>query len=658
MTTSVAIDDIPSGIGSSAAANECRMLMNVARYYDVISRIVTILDGLVICPAVDANSLKVVHHLDSKCIVISYGEPDSVVREVEEDDGTETKVTFEQTVADEEGVEEIVEEVAVEDVIIEEQLDDAEFIYVEDNEQVAVESILKEAEEIPVEMFDLVKQEEDQSTEVENERFVLSDNRNDDESGMSEYFVEYLQEAEEIDRDECKSIKIEIPESSKIAKPKTKPSSSFMYRYKCQFIMCNEKFTFAKEYGEHLKREHPGIVTKPILLQCKHIDCNVTFDDTYKLHVHHKKHKMQQRVDKYGTIDCQICSEKFTSRIALKKHAKEHSQSIVRAVKQNLKRKCLHCDEVLDSKINVYNIHCLEKHGQAPYKCFICEKEYFLLTHVNEHVKAEHSIESVRSMILESLWRSFIIDDSTIKECRMCFRLFSSPKAQTQHQESHIKELSITCAICGGKHYESQCSEPRPKFDSVYIKVQCDECQRWMSKKNIKEHKATHAAERNFPCTVCKKTFKVQRTAHRHIQNHINAENRLRKCYDCDQEYTDEDFLVEHYEQAHPTKRPFNCLICGVGFYRKDHLGDHSHTHSDEDRRRISVKHPVEHYQIRNARVYECTLCRRSFSAKRTTVAHFIVHTDRPFTCEHCRMSFRVKTALEDHLLDVHKVKM
>ncbi|EAT48650.1 AAEL000305-PA [Aedes aegypti] len=638
---------------ATTARNECRMLMNVARYYDVISQIVTILDSLVISQ-INASLLQVVHRPETKCIVINYGEPEDDGKS-EEVGEVEQEVESDRNVVEEVDVEGIVQELP-EDVIIEEQVED-EFFYVEE-EGVGTESMAEDTDEIQVQVFDLVKEEHNQVEEYENDQFVIEGSQNDEVSEISEYYVEYLQEVEEISQDANKMVKLENPEDSNIEEVFTKPDTSFLFRYKCQFLSCNKKFAFSKQYDEHFRREHPGIVTKPILLQCKHIDCKNTFDDTYKLHIHHKQHKMQQRLNKNGTLSCQICRESFNTKLAFRKHIKEHSQeSVVKAMKQNFKRKCQFCDEVLDSKINVYNIHCLEKHGKAPYNCFICGKGYFLLAHVNEHVKADHSVESVRTLIDKSLWRSFSIDDTTIKECRMCFRLFASPKAELQHQESHTKELSITCTICGGKHYESQCSEPRPKFTSVYEKVQCDQCQRWMSKKNIKEHKATHMSERNFPCTVCKKTFKVQRTAHRHIQNHINAENRLRKCYDCDQEYTDEDFLVEHYEQAHPDKRPYNCLICGEGFYRKTLLGDHSHMHSDEDRRRISVKNPVEHYQIRNARVYECTLCRRSFSAKRTTVAHFIVHTDRPFVCEHCSMSFRMKTSLEDHLLDVHKIK-
>ncbi|XP_065085835.1 RB-associated KRAB zinc finger protein-like [Ochlerotatus camptorhynchus] len=647
--------------GGSAASNECRMLLNVARYYDVISKLVNILDELV-PPVVVAASLQVMHKPESQSILIYYGEPDweskpdhLEVQKVEQDLVPE-QLVHEEVVS----VGEMIEELP-EDVIIEEQGEE-DLIYIEE-EQLESGNIAEEGDEIHVEEIDFVKDEEQLVELVRSDQIELDPSQMGDESDASEYYVEYLQDDNEIDQGDAsqtsEATDAECSDNVKKEQTTVKSNNVFLVRYKCQFLQCSKKFMFAKDYDEHLRRDHPGVVSAPILLQCKHIDCTVTFDDTYKLHVHHKKHKMSP--SRKVSLTCSACQIKFSSKAALRRHAKEHPKdTLVKSIKQNFKRKCQFCDEILDPKINVYNIHCLEKHGHAPYNCFICGKEYFLLTHLSEHVKAGHNVESVQNFISQSLWRSFSIDDDDVmvNECRMCFRLFASPKAELQHQENHLKELSITCAICGGKHYESQCSEPRPKFTSVYEKVQCGQCQRWMSKKNIKEHMATHTSERNYPCTVCKKTFKVQRTAHRHIQNHINADNRLRKCYDCEEEYIDEDFLEQHYKQAHPDKQPFNCLICRQGFYRKALLGDHSHTHSDEERRRVSVKNPVEHYQIGNARVYECTLCRRSFSAKRTTVAHFIVHTDRPFVCEHCKMSFRVKTALEDHLLDVHKVKV
>uniref|UniRef100_A0A182JFI3 C2H2-type domain-containing protein n=1 Tax=Anopheles atroparvus TaxID=41427 RepID=A0A182JFI3_ANOAO len=321
-------------------------------------------------------------------------------------------------------------------------------------------------------------------------------------------------------------------------------------------------------------------------------------------------------------------------------------------------RKCEFCETVLDCRVNVYSQHCLEEHDRSPYACPLCKAPFHLQSHLNEHVKTEHSLEEVESFIAQDLWREFTVKEGVrMAECRFCYRIISSQASRSNHAEQHRKEIWRFCSQCGGKHSEAFCSHPKPKYDARLEKLHCTQCDRWMSKKSFREHLVTHTKDRNFPCTVCKKTFKVQRTATRHIQNHINASNRRRRCYDCAAVLADEAEIPEHYRLEHPLLAPYRCPICGAGFHEKGLLADHCHTHSDDARRMVSIEAPLTSYQIGSARVFECTLCRRSFSTKRSTVAHLIVHTDRPFVCPQCNLSFRIEAMLAMHMVDVHQVK-
>ncbi|XP_058450480.1 zinc finger protein 84-like [Malaya genurostris] len=640
------------GPGPVGVSNECRLLLNVARYYGVISKLVDILERCQPAPVIEC--LQVIHRPEVQSIVICYGEiieecfsePDTALDQTGvKEEAFELRHTKEEpelkTIPNDLSVDAIVDD-NVKSMFCFEEQSEQNADAVEDTSEVGFEVINMDEKMHPVEILDC----EDMSLEL---------NSSDDENAVSEYYVEYLQDdglvAEEVDESDR--------QDSSVGQTRSEKNNDGIIRYKCQFVRCNEKFQFAGEYDDHLRKSHLGIAKPPIELQCKHIECPLLFDDTYKLYLHHRNHKMQLKSKPKTRFRCEHCQAVFVTKKELMEHIRTHTKKVDKAdgIKINLVRRCEFCAEILDPKINEYNVHCLNVHSHALYSCFVCGKNFHLMAHLSEHIKSGHDTETTKQHINESLWRAFEVDASSIKECRICFRLFASPKTEHQHREHHLKELTLTCTNCGGKHYESHCTEPRPTYAPVYEKVQCEQCQRWMSKKNIKEHIATHANERLYPCTVCKKSFKVKRTAHRHIQNHINAQNKRRKCYECDQVFENESSIPEHYRLVHQHLRPYNCQICGEGFYQKTELGDHSHTHSDSERRRISVQNPVEHYQLGNARVYECTLCRRAFSAKRTTVAHFIVHTDRPFVCDHCNMSFRAKITLEDHLLDVHKVE-
>ncbi|XP_058177407.1 zinc finger protein 84-like [Anopheles ziemanni] len=367
-------------------------------------------------------------------------------------------------------------------------------------------------------------------------------------------------------------------------------------------------------------------------------ECQALFNDIESLNSHHVTHRMK-RTAKPAEFDS-LLQGKF-------------SPAGIRA------RKCEFCDIVMDCKVNVYSRHCLEVHNRSPYACPLCNTPFHLQSHMREHLKTEHSQEEVDLFIKQNLWREFAVHDGEqMAECRFCYLIiYSRVASRASHAERHRLEVRRSCARCGGKHFEVFCSHPKETFEAKYQRRHCAHCDRWISKKNFKEHLVTHTKERSFPCTMCKKVFKVRRTATRHIQSHVNASNRKRKCYDCPTVLEDETEIPEHYRQVHPSLEPYRCPICSTGFNQKAKLEDHSHTHSDDERRTASIKCPVHSYHVGNARVFECTLCRRVFTTKRATVAHWIVHTDRPCVCTRCSLSFRAESLLDTHMVDVHKVK-
>ncbi|XP_055598496.1 zinc finger protein 197-like [Uranotaenia lowii] len=384
----------------------------------------------------------------------------------------------------------------------------------------------------------------------------------------------------------------------------------------------------------------------------EHLECGIETEDTLQLQDYRTVAKSAPKVS------CEICESLFATRHDLMAHMKQHTPKLTDLTRRkNFKRQCEFCPEKFEWKINAYNLHCQKVHNRTAYKCFICNKAFHLVSHLGEHIRSGHEENIVKQKIEESLWRTFVIEKNSIGECRICFRLLATKNSQMKHQAKHIKELSLTCSSCGGKHYHSLCCEPRAPYPSVYEKVECDICHQFVSKKNFREHQVTHKGQRDYPCTFCNKLFKVQRTARRHIQNHINAQNKRRKCYDCSAVFDDESQIPPHYKELHPAKHPYSCPICRTaGFYTRTELEDHCHKHTGLERSQVAAKKPVEQYKVDNAQVYECTLCRRSFSAKRTVVAHFLMHTDRPHVCAHCQASFRAKAALSDHMLDVHSL--
>ncbi|XP_058056761.1 zinc finger protein 59-like [Anopheles bellator] len=399
-------------------------------------------------------------------------------------------------------------------------------------------------------------------------------------------------------------------------------------KYQCQFVNCPKTFRLAKEYAAHQDSTHPWQIDGEVKVRCKFLSCDARFSSIPQLQAHHVGHRLRKREPK-------------------KRSSRKGPEISIRG------RCCEHCHVVLKPHVNVYSQHCLEEHDCTPYTCPLCNEPFHLQSHLGDHLKSVHSSEELDHLLTHNLWREFTIVEQRLAECRFCYRVFTV-HSLSAHVHHHRRELQQCCPRCGGAHFASFCNLPKPQRAKSWEKLRCSECGCWFSKKNFKEHMATHTHERNFPCTVCKKTFKVRRTATRHIQSHVNAANRKRLCYDCDTVLENEVQIVDHYQAEHPTLQPYRCPICCEGFFKKSLLVDHCHAHTDGERRAVSVKEPMAAYTIGKAQVFECTLCRRSFSTKRCTIAHLIVHTDRPHVCRVCNISFRLQTNLDDHMKDMH----
>jgi len=85
-------------------------------------------------------------------------------------------------------------------------------------------------------------------------------------------------------------------------------------------------------------------------------------------------------------------------------------------------------------------------------------------------------------------------------------------------------------------------------------------------------------------------------------------------------------------DEVKPTPRVYECTVCLRTFKWRETLKLHARTHTGE-------------------RPYECKVCARKFSAKAYLHTHLRVHTgERPFVCAQCGDAFTQATALKTHI--------
>ncbi|KAL8601554.1 hypothetical protein ACOMHN_003820 [Nucella lapillus] len=78
---------------------------------------------------------------------------------------------------------------------------------------------------------------------------------------------------------------------------------------------------------------------------------------------------------------------------------------------------------------------------------------------------------------------------------------------------------------------------------------------------------------RQFICSVCKKTYRLQSSLEKHLQ--VPCEVRPYKCQICQKAFKRLDHLKAH-SRMHTGERPYSCSLCNKTFRQKNHMQRHA----------------------------------------------------------------------------------
>jgi len=127
-----------------------------------------------------------------------------------------------------------------------------------------------------------------------------------------------------------------------------------------------------------------------------------------------------------------------------------------------------------------------------------------------------------------------------------------------------------------------------------------------MGTSSLKQHKRTHADERPFECSECKRKFRYRKNLKIHMIALHNGE-RLLQCSFCGKKfYAPKDLKI--HERTHTGLKPYSCHLCPKRFNIKEHLTMHIRVHTGE-------------------RPYKCPICDKSFSQANSLRIHKKIHT-------------------------------
>ncbi|KAK6966068.1 zinc finger protein 26 [Biomphalaria glabrata] len=218
---------------------------------------------------------------------------------------------------------------------------------------------------------------------------------------------------------------------------------------------------------------------------------------------------------------------------------------------------------------------------------------------------------------------------------------------------------------------------------SSFSSFKCTICSKtFQLQRYLNAHLETHTSEQTHPtedfkCTICSKTFKLHRYLNAHLETHTSEQTHQTedlKCTICSKTFQRQRYLKTHLkihtsEQTHPTE-DFKCTICSKTFKLQRYLNAHLETHTSEQMHQTEdfkcticsktfqrQRYLKTHLKIHSSKQkhptedFKCTICSKTFQFQRYLNVHLKTHSTEPtMKCDHCQRCFKTIYSLKKHL--------
>jgi len=242
---------------------------------------------------------------------------------------------------------------------------------------------------------------------------------------------------------------------------------------------------------------------------------------------------------------CYICFKLYLTADQLLNHSNtEHKGTPNKVIHSPLFNKetkeffCNGCNKYTEAKKSlmcflVHNLICTKKFytSSLPLKCFKCDEKFTQYKNFREHIEETHEV-----LLPERLM------------CTECPQTYLTNEELKRHINQVHTEHIFACSQCPST---------------------------FKNKNSLKEHVVKHhIGVKNFSCDTCGKEFYGKQNLRMHMRIHVAPEQRPHACSLCGMRFIERKHLTNH-QATHTNDRPHKCAMCDSRFKVRDWLSNH-----------------------------------------------------------------------------------